>query len=369
VVLREGALASMGLTNPSRSFWESKSVFVTGHTGFKGGWLSLFLKFLGAKVHGYSLAPITDPSFFELTSLEQKIDSSDLADVCNLDVLRDALRRANPDVILHLAAQPLVRRSYADPIQTYQTNVLGTVNLLHAARECRRLKSVVVVTSDKCYENYAWPWGYRETDTLGGHDPYSSSKACQELIVAGFRSSYLAGLGISVATARAGNVIGGGDWSEDRLIPDAIRAHAKRESLVIRNPGATRPWQHVLEPVSAYLLLAQRLYSDGDLSSAWNFGPFDQDVRTVEQVLTLFSKGLSGGLDWKFEKPDVDLHEARLLKLDCSKAQAVLDWEPRWRLEEAVRQTCNWYNDVVGGVEASSVTYRQIKDYYVAGAQ
>jgi CDP-glucose 4,6-dehydratase len=362
-------MEGVGLTNPSQSFWESKSVFVTGHTGFKGGWLSLFLKFLGAKVHGYSLAPITNPSFFELTRLAQRVESSQLADVRNLDALRDALRRANPDIIFHLAAQPLVRRSYADPIQTYQTNVLGTVNLLHAARECRELKSVVVVTTDKCYENNAWPWGYRETDTLGGHDPYSNSKACQELVVSGFRSAFLGGLGISVASARAGNVIGGGDWSEDRLIPDAIRAHMKGEFLVIRNPRATRPWQHVLEPVSAYLLLAQRLYSDDDLSNAWNFGPVEQDVRTVEQVLTLLSKGLPGGLDWRFERPAVDLHEAQLLKLDCSKAQAVLDWKPRWRLEEAVRQTCLWYNTVNGGVEASLVTYRQIEDFYAAVAQ
>jgi CDP-glucose 4,6-dehydratase len=353
----------MDLINPSPAFWNSKSVFVTGHTGFKGGWLSFFLRSLGAKVYGYSLAPNTTPSFFELTRLERELDANRIGDVSDFEALRDALKRANPDILLHLAAQPLVRRSYVDPIKTYKTNVLGTVNLLQAARECPRLKAVVVVTTDKCYENNGWPWGYRETDTLGGHDPYSSSKACQELVVAGFRSSYFEGAGVSVATARAGNVIGGGDWSEDRLIPDAIRAHGRGESLVIRNPRATRPWQHVLEPLSAYLLLAEKLFLGGGFASSWNFGPLDQDVRSVEEVLKLVSNELFGGLSWRVERPTVDLHESQLLKLDCSKAEALLGWRRRWDLEEAIRQSCNWYNRVQAEEDAATVTKQHLINF------
>jgi CDP-glucose 4,6-dehydratase len=355
--------------NPNPSFWRSKSVFVTGHSGFKGGWLCFMLSCLGAEVHGYSLAPDTSPNFFGLARLEDNMESSHIADVRDFGGLSAAIKSANPDVVLHLAAQPLVRRSYADPIRTYETNVLGTANLLQAARSCPRLKSVVVVTTDKCYENHDWPWGYRETDALGGHDPYSNSKACQELVVAGFRSSYFKTLGISVATARAGNVIGGGDWSEDRLVPDAIRARGKRVPLVIRSPKATRPWQHVLEPVSAYLLLAERLSQGEDCASPWNFGPLDHDVRSVEDVLGLLSRSLPGGLAWHHERPSSNLHEAGLLKLDCSKAHSMLGWRPRWNLEMAIDQTTDWYTRVAQGEDARTVTSQQINSYFGATHQ
>jgi CDP-glucose 4,6-dehydratase len=355
--------------NPDASFWKSKTVLVTGHTGFKGGWLAFFLSSLGAKVYGYALAANTSPNFFELTQLKDRLAASHIADIRDFQSLSAVLSSTNPEIVFHLAAQPLVRRSYLDPIETYHTNVMGTVNLLQGVRACSRLKAVVVVTTDKCYENQAWPWGYRETDQLGGHDPYSNSKACQELVTAGFRSSYLTELGISVATARAGNVIGGGDWSEDRLIPDAIRAYEKGESLAVRNPSATRPWQHVLEPASAYMLLAQRLFSGADGSGSWNFGPLDRDVRCVKDVLELISQNLPRGLAWRHESPNPRLHEAKSLKLDCSKAQALLNWWPRWNLETAINQTCDWYAGIHSGNSAETMTSLQIKRFIDAGTK
>jgi len=359
----EGAMEDMGPINPDPAFWSSKAVFITGHTGFKGGWLASLLSSLGANVHGYALAPETGPSFYELTHLSRGISSSCIADIRDLDKLESALAEANPEVIFHLAAQPLVRRSYRDPIQTYETNVLGTVKLLQAARACARLRAIVVVTTDKCYENHGWPWGYRETDSLGGHDPYSNSKACQELVVGAFRASYFQELKISVATARAGNVIGGGDWSEDRLVPDAIRAHLNQSTLKIRSPKALRPWQHVLEPVSAYLLLAERLYFSSEFATSWNFGPAERDVVSVERVLEMLSANLQGGFSWETEKPSQLLHEADVLKLDCSKARTFLGWEPRWGLESAVVRTCEWYSRVSSGEDAVQVTGSQFKDF------
>ena len=347
---------------PNPGFWRNKRVFVTGHTGFKGGWLTLWLSKLGAKVTGYALPPNTQTSFFESVSLVRHLTHNHLDNINNYATLEAALTAADPEVILHLAAQPLVRRSYAEPLETYQTNVMGTANLLQASRNCPTVQAIVVVTSDKCYENQAWPWGYRETDKLGGYDPYSNSKACQELVVSAFRQSYLEEKGVAIATARAGNVIGGGDWSEDRLIPDAMRAHAAQACLTIRSPQATRPWQHVLEPLAGYLVLAEQLSADLDLASGWNFGPQDSDVRTVEEVLKLTSQSLTGGLQWQVDS-NAQPHEARLLRLDCSKSMSQLGWKPQWGLEQALVHTCDWYDQFAAKRSMDEISQSQITEY------
>ncbi len=347
---------------PTPDFWRDKRVFITGHTGFKGGWLTLWLSILGANITGYALPPNTRPSFFSAVNLGPCLAKSHLADINDSSAVEAAVFAANPEVIFHLAAQPLVRRSYAEPLETYQTNVMGTANLLQVTRKCHALQAIVVVTSDKCYENQAWPWGYRETDTLGGYDPYSNSKACQELVVSAFRQSYLQDKGVAIATARAGNVIGGGDWSEDRLIPDAMRAHAAKALLTIRSPLATRPWQHVLEPLAGYITLAEQLCANPDLAGGWNFGSQDSDVRTVEEVLNLVSQRLPGGLSWQVDTA-TQPHEARLLKLDCSKSASLLGWKPQWTLEQALAHTCDWYSQFSGERNMAQITQSQIAIY------
>jgi CDP-glucose 4,6-dehydratase len=356
------ALSTSSSRKPNSVFWRDKRVFLTGHTGFKGGWLTLWLSLMGARVTGYSLPPITDPDFYSSVGLARHLYQSHMADVNDNNALAEAIAKANPEIILHLAAQPLVRRSYADPLETYSTNVMGTANLLQASRSCKDLKAVIVVTSDKCYENKSWHWGYRETDILGGYDPYSSSKACQELVVSAFRQSYLTDQGIAIATARAGNVIGGGDWSEDRLIPDAIRANFGNSCLTIRNPAATRPWQHVLEPLSGYLVLAERLCSDPGFAGGWNFGPHDSSVCTVEEVLVLLAQYLPGGLQWRGDTA-AQPHEANLLKLDCSKAASLLGWTPVWGLNTALKITCDWYMSQLTEKDMEKVSLSQIENY------
>lgn len=347
---------------PTRGFWTGKRVLVTGHTGFKGGWLALWLSALGAKVAGYSRPPNTQPSFFESCGVESMLSWHRLGDVCDGQALQGFVKEVQPHIVFHLAAQPLVRFSYRDPVDTYKTNVLGTVHLLETVRQAHSLEAVVVVTSDKCYENKEWLWGYRESDPLGGHDPYSSSKGCQELVVASYRKSFFMGSGPALATARAGNVIGGGDWSADRLLPDAMRAYFFKSPLTIRNPKATRPWQHVLEPLNGYLLLAQRLCSQPELAGSYNFGPFDSDVRTVENVLQLVSKGLPSPLNWSIDTT-TQPHEAGLLKLDCSKSMALLGWQPRWSLEKAVSASCHWYNVVSEKADVSKVCEEDIDQF------
>jgi CDP-glucose 4,6-dehydratase len=347
---------------PTSAFWQGKRVFLTGHTGFKGGWLALWLSLLGAKVTGYALSPKTDPNLFSLVNLGRRLQNSHLADVNDYTVLREALYRANPQIILHLAAQPLVRRSYTDPLETYETNIIGTANLLQASRSCEDLKVIIVATSDKCYQNKSWYWGYRETDALGGYDPYSSSKACQEIVASAFHQSYFMEKGVAIATVRAGNVIGGGDWSEDRLIPDAIRSYCGNSCLTIRNPSAIRPWQHVLEPLSGYLILAERLCSDPGLAGGWNFGPNDSNVRTVEAVLGLLAQHLPGGLQWRTDTA-AQPHEANLLKLDSSKAIALLGWSPIWRLETALKLTFDWYLSQLKAENMEDVCISQISSY------
>jgi len=326
----------------NRAFWAGKSVFVTGHTGFKGSWLTLWLQSAGAIVHGYATAPPTHPHLFGAAGVAADLASHTLADVRDAAALAGALRAAAPQIVFHLAAQPLVRQSYADPLETYAVNVMGTANLLEAVRGCDSVRAVVNVTTDKCYENKEWVWGYREDEALGGHDPYSSSKACSELVTAAYRSSFFQAGGAAIASARAGNVIGGGDWAVDRLVPDFLRAHDAGRTLEVRHPEATRPWQHVLEPLSGYLLLAQRLAEHGKpYARAWNFGPSDGDARSVGWILDQLVRQLPQ-VAWR-HTGGPQVHEAHFLKLDSSRAGRELNWRPRWNLAQALEQTVQWH--------------------------
>jgi CDP-glucose 4,6-dehydratase len=357
----------MGGSLVDANFWRDKKVFLTGHTGFKGSWLSLWLSQLGARVTGYALDPPTDPSLFELCRVGELIDSV-IGDIRDAAMLSEALQAAAPEIVIHMAAQPLVRESYLNPVDTYSINVMGTVHLLEAVRNCPSVKSVVNVTTDKCYENREWPWGYRENEPMGGYDPYSNSKGCSELVTAAYRSSFFnAGNhtdhGVAVATARAGNVIGGGDWAADRLIPDAVRALLSDTKVRIRNPYAIRPWQHVLEPLSGYLLLAQRLYQEGPAcGAAWNFGPTDTDARPVEWIVRNICA--AWGTPDAYE---IDLgehpHEAHYLKLDCSKARCELGWTPHWSLERALEMIVAWTRAYQQGLDLREVCLRQITAY------
>jgi len=328
-------------------FWKGKTVFLTGHTGFKGGWLSLWLASMGAKVTGFSLAPNTSPSFFDIAHVKSLLESSRIADIRDLEALQKAISESKPEVVIHMAAQPLVRYSYANPVETYATNVMGTVHVLESIRLAPSVRAAVIVTTDKCYENKEWVWSYRENEPVGGFDPYSNSKGCAELIASAYRQSYFPSdqykkHQVAIATARAGNVIGGGDWSADRLIPDAIKAFEEQRPLIIRNPLATRPWQHVLEPLSGYLVLAQALYQEGaDFDGAWNFGPSDQDARPVQEVVNLLIRNWSSPASWK-QDSSLQPHEANSLKLDCSKARQYLGWCAKWNLEKAIEQIAEW---------------------------
>lgn len=321
-------------------------VLVTGHTGFKGSWLCLWLERLGAEIYGYALEPEIIPSHYELLSLDLQ---SYLADIRDYEKLSRIVRQIKPDIVFHLAAQPLVRRSYALPLETLNTNVLGTANVLDACRHIDSVRAIVNITSDKCYENKEWVWGYRENDPMGGYDPYSASKGCAELITASWRNSFfpLSQYGHShqtlIANARAGNVIGGGDWGEDRLIPDIVRAIEAEQPVVIRNPNATRPWQHVLEPLSGYLLLGQRLLQGySEVAGAWNFGPKDYGNLTVGEVVRKFKSNWDA-FECSFHRDIQQPHEAGLLKLDCSKARTKLDWQPGWDVSQTLEKTATWY--------------------------
>ena len=356
----------MSLASVNPEFWKNKSVFLTGHTGFKGGWLALWLSSMGAKVTGYALTPNTSPSLFEALSLDSVLATSHIANICDLDRLQNAVATCKPEIVIHMAAQPLVRYSYANPVETYMTNVMGTVNILESIRKTDSVKATVVVTTDKCYENKEWVWGYRENEPMGGFDPYSNSKGCAELVTSAYRQSYFsdpAGNPNRVASARAGNVIGGGDWSEDRLIPDAIKAFEASQTLMIRNPLATRPWQHVLEPLSGYLILAQSLYQDGEkFSSAWNFGPKDKDNRPVQEVITSLCKQWGPDAKWG-QDTSSQPHEAGLLKLDCSKASKQLLWEPKWNLENAIEKIIQWHKAYLAKENMQALTLKQIHQY------
>lgn len=355
-----------GLVDPR--FWQGKSVFLTGHTGFKGSWLSLWLSSLGAKVSGYALAPDTTPNLFSVLNLEDSLVYSQIADIRDLDSLQKAVLKAHPDIVIHMAAQPLVRYSYAHPVETYATNVMGTVNLLESLRSVDSVRATVVVTTDKCYENTERLAGYREHEPMGGHDPYSNSKGCAELVTAAYRQSFFSVNDYpnhrnAIASARAGNVIGGGDWSEDRLIPDAIKAFEDNKQLLIRNPLATRPWQHVLEPLSGYLVLAQALYEKGvPFAQGWNFGPSDSDARSVQDVVDLLIAAWGAPATWvqdALEHP----HEAQSLRLDISKAREQLSWAPRWNLEAAIEKIVQWEKAYQNRQDMKSISLAQIQSY------
>lgn len=351
--------------NPN--FWMDKRVFITGHTGFKGSWLSLWLSILGAKVTGYALAPTSRPSFFNLARINSMMKNIE-ADVRNVELLTNALRECQPEFVFHLAAQSLVRVSYDDPLLTYQTNVMGTANLLESIRHLKLPCSVVNVTTDKCYENKEWPWGYREIDSLGGGDPYSNSKACSELVTAAYRTSFFDPTHfhdhkVALATARAGNVIGGGDWAKDRLIPDVLSALQNNQTLEIRHPHAVRPWQHVLEPLHGYLMLAEQLHTQGSqFARAWNFGPNEQDTRTVAEVANKLSQLWGSKNDWRVAL-GTHPHEAQNLRLDTTLAQTELGWKSLLSIDRTLKLVVDWEKARLNNVDVRQTTLQQIKDY------
>jgi CDP-glucose 4,6-dehydratase len=361
--IREGAVEDLGI---DPAFWKDKSVFVTGHTGFKGGWLSIWLERLGAKVTGCSLDPDTDPSLFEEARVAESVKSV-IADIRDIDNLRKIFGEDSFDVVIHMAAQSLVRVSYREPVETYATNVMGTVNLLESVRQSGQKPAVVVVTSDKCYENRERPEGYREQDPMGGYDPYSSSKGCAELVCSAYRRAFLDAEGINMASARSGNVIGGGDWAEDRLLPDCARAFLKHDPVYIRYPNATRPWQHVLEPLGGYLMLARGLVEHGSgFAGAWNFGPDEQDVESVWRVATHFAAFWGAPAEVEKDKADHP-HEAQQLILNCDKAKTELGWRARTKLDEALEWTAEWYKNVAGGADGRGQCLSQIERFMDRG--
>jgi CDP-glucose 4,6-dehydratase len=346
--------------------WKSTRVFLTGHTGFKGGWLALWLARLGATVRGYSLDPSTSLNLFGTARIAEMLEDT-RGDIRDRDALNRAMHEFAPDVVFHLAAQPLVRLSYSDPLGTYETNVMGTANVLESVRNTPSVRAVVVITTDKCYENHEWHWGYRETDPLGGYDPYSSSKACVEIVSAAYRNSFFRENsqrhGVLLATARAGNVIGGGDWSDDRLIPDLVRGFQSGQPVLIRRPKSIRPWQHVLEPLSGYLTLAERLLAgESHFASAWNFGPWEDDAWPVEKIAAAMSERWGEGAMWTIDSTPT-VHEAGYLKLDSSKARAELGWMPQLRLKSALEWVIDWYQASNSTEDMQTFTLNQIAEY------
>lgn len=349
-------------------FWQGKRVFLTGDTGFKGSWLSLWLQSLGAKVTGYALQPPTKPNLYEIANIAKNMNSI-FGDIRDLQTLKQAMQKAQPEIVIHMAAQALVRKSYMEPVETYAINVMGTVHLLESVRHTSSVKAVVVVTTDKCYENKEWSWGYRENEPMGGHDPYSNSKGCAELVTAAYRNSFFNPStnknqsSIAVATARAGNVIGGGDWATDRLVPDILLAVEKNQPVLIRNPHAIRPWQHVLEPLSGYLTLAEHLYTKGQaFAESWNFGPQDDDARPVQWIVEQIVSNWGKSANWVHDKSNHP-HEANYLKLDISKAKARLGWQPRWKLATALQHIINWHKAWLDQEDMHKVCLAQIKNY------
>ena len=344
-------------------FWKGKRVFLTGHSGFKGSWASLWLQSLGAHVKGYSLEPPTNPSLF----IEAKVGEnmiSEFGNINDLDTLKKSMNSFNPDILIHMAAQPLVRQSYLDPVETYTTNVMGTVNVLESARGCSNLKAIVCVTTDKCYENKEWLWGYRETEAIGGHDPYSSSKGCAELVTSAYRRSFFSTNDSAfLASGRAGNVIAGGDWASDRLIPDILKSFEKQKSLVVRNPLSTRPWQHVLEPISGYFVLAENLYLRGaTFAEGWNFGPNDEDCKPVNWILDRMVTYWGNDASWSLDKNN-NPHEAGFLKLDCSKASNRLKWKPKWNLQLTLKSIVDWHQIYSNGGDLKKQCLKEINTY------
>jgi CDP-glucose 4,6-dehydratase len=345
-------------------YFHGKRVFITGHTGFKGSWLALVLKELGAEVVGYALPPLSTPNNFELMGLEKSILNI-YGDIRERETLSQALSSFQPEYVFHLAAQALVKESYQDPVTTIATNILGSAHLLEAIRECEAVRSLVYITSDKCYENVEWVWGYRENDPLGGHDPYSASKAAAEIIFSAYARSYFDSRPtLGAASARAGNVIGGGDWAANRIVPDCIRAIAQEQTIKLRNPTATRPWQHVLDPISGYLLLALKLYEDPmKYKGSWNFGPTTHETRTVYDVARALI-GYIGRGTLELAAAEHSQHEANLLQLNCDKAHQCLGWLPKWRIDKTLEETAKWYQVALNNGNVLSITQKQIRDYF-----
>jgi CDP-glucose 4,6-dehydratase len=346
----------------TQEFWRDKRVFLSGHTGFKGSWLSLWLQSLGAEVFGLALAPPSQPSLFEVAHVASGM-SSVTGDIRDLQTVLHAMQRFRPQIVIHMAAQSLVRLSYTEPVETYATNVMGTVHVLEAARRIDSVRCIVNVTSDKCYENREWPWGYRETEPMGGYDPYSNSKGCSELVTSSYRRSFFQNSKVALASARAGNVIGGGDWASDRLVPDILRAFERNEPVVIRNPNSIRPWQHVLEPLSGYLTLAERLWSDGEsVAEGWNFGPHEEDAKPVLWIVKRMVDTWGGAAGWKLDAGEHP-HEAHYLKLDISKARHRLGWRPRWNLDTALSKVTLWQQAWRAQQDMQQVCREQIQQY------
>jgi len=349
------------------NFWQGKKVFLTGHTGFKGSWLSLWLASMGASVTGFALAPPTNPSLFELANISSVVDSV-IGDIRDFPVLKSAILKAEPQIVFHLAAQPLVVESYKHPIETYQTNVMGTVHLFEALRSCESVRSIVNVTSDKCYENQEWVWGYRENEPLGGYDPYSSSKACSELVTSAYRASFFnpdeyEKHSKTIATARAGNVVGGGDWARHRLVPDCVRALLAVEIISVHNPVAIRPWQHVLEPLKGYLSLAENLFESGvQYSGVWNFGPDDCSAKPVEWIVKKLCEKWGGQAAYQVVA-DHGYHEAGYLKLDSSKAKSLLNWHPKWNLDQSLDKIVEWSMGYRDKKDLAKLCLQQIEEY------
>jgi CDP-glucose 4,6-dehydratase len=358
-------MESMGI---DPNFWKNKRVFLTGHTGFKGSWLALWLQKLEVNLTGYALPPPTKPSLFDVAQVSRNMNSI-IGDVRDLAHLKNVLETFQPEIVIHMAAQSLVRYSYNNPVETYSTNVMGTVHLLEAVRHIDSVKAIVNVTSDKCYENNEWVWGYRENEPMGGFDPYSNSKGCAELVTSAYRSSFFnpehySQHGVALASARAGNVIGGGDWATDRLIPDILKSIIADEPVRLRNPYATRPWQHVLEPLNGYLTLSQALYKNGiKFAEAWNFGPKDQDVLTVENVTRQIVTNWGGNARYEIISQPNTLHEATLLKLDCSKAYNHLKWQPKWDAKKTIEKICRWHKAHQDMQNMQNYCLQEIKEF------
>jgi CDP-glucose 4,6-dehydratase len=365
LVTNPGINPAPSTTLPNAAFWSGKRVLLTGHTGFKGAWLAQWLVSMGAQVTAIALAPNTEPNIFTLSNVSAHLAHHDL-DICDASKLAAIVQQVQPEVVLHLAAQALVRASYNDPLRTFSVNIMGTANVLDALRHCDSVRSIVVVTTDKVYANQEWSWPYRETDRLGGHDPYSASKAGTEIVVASYRSSFFAAKGVTVATARAGNVIGGGDWSADRIIPDAVRAWSTNQTLQVRRPQAVRPWQHVIEPLCAYLVLAERAWGDASVAQAWNFGPQTHEAATVREVVGMAQAAFGQGqVEWGDGKEGP--HEAGLLMLDTSLAKSQLGVQSVFPLKDAIGMTMRWYRDLQAGQTAAALCERDIA-YFIKQA-
>jgi CDP-glucose 4,6-dehydratase len=354
---------TMDGVNPD--FWHGRRVFLTGHTGFKGGWLSLWLQSMGAKLFGFALTPPTTPALFYECSVADTMTST-IGDLRDYGALQRAIESARPEIVFHMAAQPLVRYSYQAPLETYAVNVMGTVHVLEAVRQISDIRAVVNITSDKCYDNREWVWGYREDEAMGGHDPYSNSKGCSELITSAYRRSFFRKGRVALASARAGNVIGGGDWATDRLVPDTLKAFEKGQPVIIRNPSATRPWQHVLEPLSGYLLLAERLYSGGhQWAEGWNFGPRDEDARSVGWIVERMIGEWGGAASWQKDDDEWLVHEANMLKLDISKARFRLGWNPTWEIETALRRSVEWHKAWLRKSDMREKSLEEIRQFMI----